>query len=230
MTNFSIPDSAIAHSMAAKSANHQIIALKELMIVPIDPAFDEPAEYQIAKYVQKQCEDRGIPPEDFWYDAGMRTGLVSAFAKTWGSPAETVDCGGQPPDEPVSSDIQTSCKDYYSKFITALWYSVRMAVESGQVRGFTEDVISEFASREWIIVGNNKIEVEPKAKVKEKVGRSCDLADAVAIGFWGARKRGFVISRLQSEKPPKRGRDWRDELRKKEKAIWMSGQLEFAQG
>jgi hypothetical protein len=115
MEKFSMPDSAIAHSMTEKSANRQVIALKEMMVVPIDPSFDEPAEYQIASFVKKQCEERGIPPEDFFYDAGMRTSLVSAFVKIWGSPGETIDFGGSLPDEPVSSAIPISCKDYYSK-------------------------------------------------------------------------------------------------------------------
>lgn len=229
MVKFSIPDSSIAHSMANDSNTRQIIALKEMMLVPIDPGLDEPAEYQIAKFVQKQCEERNIPPEDFFYDAGMRTGLVSAFSKTWGSPGETIDCGGTPTDDPVSSDIKTTCREYYSKFVTQLWFNVRHAVESGQVRGLTEDVIMEFSAREWMKVGNNKTEVEPKDKVKEKTGRSPDLADAVAVGFYGATKRGFQIARLKA--PPKKNSrtpDWRDNLRKQAAKIWESGQLEYA--
>ncbi len=228
MDKFSIPDSSIAHSMADKSSNHQIIALKELMIVPIDPAFDDPAEYQIAHFVKKQCEERGIPPEDFFYDAGMRTALVSAFTKVWDSPGETIDFGGTPSDDSVSASIPIPCKDYYSKFVSELWFSVRLTVEAGQVRGFTEDVIMEFASREYGKVGNNKIEVEPKDKVKEKCGRSPDLADAVVCGFFGARQRGFHIARLQPEKKIQHGPDWREALRERAKKLNVSGALEFA--
>jgi hypothetical protein len=61
------------------------------------------------------------------------------------------------------------------------------------VRELTEDVVSEGCMREYYTVGGNKIEVEPKEKMKEKTGRSPDLADAVAIGLEGARQRGFVI-------------------------------------
>lgn len=229
MEKFSLPDSAIAHSMSDASRKQQIIALKELMIVPIDPGLDEPAEYQIANFVMKQCKDRNIPPEDFFYDAGMRTSLVSAFSKVWGDVGMTIDFGGAPTNDPVSADIPTPCKDYYSKRVSQLWYQVRHAVESGQVRGFTEDVIMEFASREWITVGSNKIEVEPKAAVKEKTGRSPDLADAVATGFFGACQRGFQIMRLKPDKPIKRENDWRQSLRDKAKKIWASGVLEYNQ-
>jgi hypothetical protein len=228
MSKFSIPDSAIAHSMQNDSAKRQILALKEMMIVPIDPGLDELPEDQIVKFVKAECEARHIPPEDFFFDAGMRTSLVSAFSRNWDNGVQSIDCGGVPTDDPVSSDIPTSCREFYSKFVSQLWFSVRLAVESGQIRGFTEDVIMEFASREWMKVGNNKTEVEPKEKVKEKTGRSPDLADAFAIGLHGAIKRGFRIARLQPEKPVRRGRDWRDDLRKKEKELWASGQLEFA--
>ena len=228
-TKFSVPDSAIAFSMQDKSANNQIIALKEMMLVPIDPGMSELVEYQIAGFVKKQCEDRGIPPEDFFFDAGMRTSLVSAFANVWDAAIQTVDCGGQPTSTPVSSEITTLCKDYYSKFISELWFSVRKTVEAGQVRGFTEDVIMEFSAREWMTVGNNKIEVEPKDKVKEKTGRSPDLADAVAVGFHGARQRGFIIASRKPDTPAKRpGGDWRAKVREKAKDLAQSGQLEYA--
>ncbi len=228
MEKFSIPDSSIAHSMTDKSANRQIIALKEMMVVPIDPGFDDPAEYQIARFVMKQCEDRGIPPEDFFYDAGMRTSLVSAFVKVWGSPGETIDFGGSPTDDSVSADIPMACKDYYSKFVSQLWFSVRLAVEADQVRGFTEDVIMEFSAREYGKVGNNKIEVEPKDKVKEKTGRSCDLADAFVCGLYGALQRGFSIANLRPPPRPSRGPDWREALRERAKKLNVSGALEFA--
>lgn len=228
-TQFSIPDSALARSMAFNSKNRQIIALKEMMLVPINPGLEELVEYQIAGYVKRQCEERGIPPDDMFYDAGMRSALCSAFSKVWGHVGMTIDFGGSPTDDPVSADIPTPCKDYYSKRVSQLWFQVRHAVEAGQVRGFTEDVIMEFSSREWMRVGANKIEVEPKQAVKEKIGRSPDLADAVACGFFGASQRGFRIARLKPDKPRNPNKpDWRDSLRKKAKDLHASGILEYA--
>lgn len=87
----------------------------------------------------------------------------------------------------------------------------------------------EFSAREWMKVGANKIEVEPKEKVKEKCGRSPDLADAVAVGIFGAIQRGFQIMRLKPDKPPNRGPDWRTSLREKARKIWASGTLEYAE-
>lgn len=223
-----IMDSSIAGSANLNGRPRQIIALVDTMVVPINPGLDNLPEDQIVSFVMAQCNLRNIPPANFFFDAGMRTSLVSAFSRIWSADVQSVDFGGVPTDAPVSSDIHKPCKDYYSKKVTEIWFSVRLAVEAGQVRGLTEDVVNEFCAREWTIVGSNKIEVEPKHKMKEKFGRSPDQADGVAVGFFGARQRGFNIARLQPDKPIRRGQNWRDEARAKAKKLWSIGQLEHA--
>ncbi len=221
-------DSSLAASAAAPGLPKQIVAVVDMMVVPIVVQLsDSLIEDQIVKFVMSQCEKRGIPPSQFYFDAGMRTALVTAFSRIWSPDVESVDCGGKPGEEMVSADIQKSCNDYYSKKITRMWYSVRLAVESGQFRGMPEQALEDFCSREWTIVAGNKIEVEPKEKMKLKLGRSPDAGDAVAIGLWGACKRGFTIAKLQSPKFSKEP-DWKNELRKKSREIWSTGVLEFA--
>ncbi len=83
----------------------------------------------------------------------------------------------------------------------------------------------EFASREWGMVGANKIEVEPKAKMKAKTGRSPDLADAVAIGVYGAIQKGFVVRRLIGDKRRRQDDRWKQEVRDKSKSFWGAGQF-----
>lgn len=223
-----IMNSAIAGSASLDGRPRQIIALVDTMVVPINPGLDNLPEDQIVAFVMNQCNIRNIQPSNFYFDSGMRSSLVSAFSRVWSPEVEAVDCGGTPTDESVSADIPKSCKDYYSKRISQIWFSVRLAVEAGQVRGLTEGAVLEFSSREWTVVGANKIEVEPKLKMKEKIGRSPDEADAIAIGFWGARQRGFQIARLKPDKPIKRGPDWRDKLRKQAASLNTSGVLEYA--
>ncbi len=221
--------SPIATQYDQPDNSRQIIALIDTVVVPISPNIKEMPEDQIVAFVQNQCNARGIPPENFFYDSGMRTSLVSAFSRIWSPQTCPVDCGGTASEDRVSGDIKVLAKDYYSKKITELWFSVRLTVEASQFRGMTEDVITEFSSREWTMVGANKIEVEPKIKMREKMGRSPDLADAVAIGLHGARQRGFVIKRLL---PPDDdfvgGPDWRDKYRDQAKTLAKSGQLNYA--
>ena len=204
-----------------------ILSLVDTMLVPINVNTGIEPEEQIVGFVQSMCSTRGIMPENFFYDSGMRTGLVNAFAGAWSTKTNPIDCGGSPSDTMVSAQIQMPCKNYYSKFITEIWFNVRMCIEAGQFRGMKKDVMDEFCAREWTMVGGNKIEVEPKRKMKEKLGRSPDKADAVAIGVLGAIRRGFVIDNLMppSEKVKKRG--WIKELEQRSKKLWSEGNLQY---
>lgn len=211
------PVTAILSQNPETSKAKQIVALIDLVVIPIsaEKGADTP-EDQIATFVMNECEKRRIPPENFFFDSGMRTSLVTTFSRVWSTAVNSIDCGGRPTESAVSSEIQTLCKDYYSKFVTELWFSVRMVVECSQFRGMSEEAATEFSQREWKLTGGNKIEVESKEEMKLKTGRSPDLADAVAIGVFGARRRGFVITKALAENSrKKRGPDWRDELRKK---------------
>jgi hypothetical protein len=205
-----------------------ILALIDLTVIPISSGKDdESPEDQIVKFVSEQCEARGIPPEHFYFDAGMRTSLVTAFSRLWSTGVNSIDCMGKPTNSQVSSEIPTPCCDYYSKFITELWYSVRMTVECGQFRGMNEDVCTEFSQREFKVTAGNKIEVESKVEMKAKTGRSPDLADAVAIGVFGARQRGFMITKLSPQSEKKINPRWKIELKEQAKEIAKSGLLNF---
>lgn len=222
------PDGSLIVRQQNFPQGRMIIALIDLVIVPIHAEKDAPpAEDQIAVFVKDQCEARGIPSQRFWYDAGMKTSLVTAFARLW-EIGNSLDFGGAPSADYVSEQIQIPCKDYYSKFVTELWYSFRYCVEAKQFRGLTKEAMWEFAAREWKNTAGNKIEVESKPDMKLKTGRSPDLADAIVVGLHGAKKAGFVISRLVSTAHKKRIDDWTKRLKDKARKIWHSGDLQSA--
>lgn len=166
------------------------------------------AEDQIALWVKGRLLDLGIPPENCFYDATGKGTMGGAFSRVYGpmglpSPIP-VDSGAQPTERPVRYDYYVddgndrrlkTCREEYSKFVTEMWFSVREAVESDQVREFKEDVLYEFTMRKYEEVKGNKTEVEPKDKLKERMGLSPDLADSSAIAMEGARQRGFRITR-----------------------------------
>ncbi len=212
------------------SRGRNIIALIDLVTIPLLSDINaEPPEDQIAKFVMKQCANRNIMAENFFYDAGMRTSLVQAFARLWDVRTNSIDCGGKPSETMVSAEIQKSCRDYYSKLITEMWFSVRMSIEAGQFRGLTEEACTEFSQREWKLISGNRIEVESKEDMKVKTGRSPDLADAIAIGLAGARIRGFVITRLSSLAPKSKpnGPDWRKDIKENARKLAVSGRLNY---
>jgi hypothetical protein len=70
--------------------------------------------------------------------------------------------------------------------------------------------MEEGALRQWDKVRDGKIEIESKRDMKERVGRSPDLMDSLAICVEGARQRGFQISKLAQPASTKADPDWLD--------------------
>lgn len=204
----------LVNQVVPRAPIRPILHLIKTDIIPIQANSKEEAEEQIVDFVQQHCQESGIPQEKFFYDSGMRTGLVSAFARKGWVFSVSIDCGGPASEKQVSDQIAMPCKDYYFNYVTEMWYSVRNIVESGQFRGMTEDVLLEFSQREWGMVGRNKIQVEPKADMKLKTGRSPDLADTVALGVEGVRRLGFIIKNLGKQIIPHR-EDWLKDAREK---------------
>lgn len=210
------------------SENKTILALIDTMVIPIKDTPTETPEDQIALQVKDQCERRGIKPENFGFDSTGRGSLMAAFGRIWSPHVVPVEFGGTPTDRPVANGLDVICKDYYSKFVTELWYSVRLIIEGDQFRGMTDEVMSEGCSREWTIVGANKIEVEPKDKTKLKIGRSPDLFDALVTGVEVARRRGFKIDRIINTVHSKQDSKWKQDLRDRARALWSSTSLNYA--
>ena len=219
----------LASQEPPKGRKRQIFAHLQSYLVPVNAKVDIEAEEQIVNFVKTKCLAAGIPPENFFFESGMRTGLVSAFARLWSPKTNPIDSGGIASKRPVSAQIEMECKDYYSKFITEQWFSTRMLIEAGQMRNMTETLIQEGCQREWRIVGKNKIEVESKQDMKEKTGKSPDFYDTFAVGFEGARRLGFIIdNKLPRLIKPADRNDWRRKLREKSQADWKEGSLEYS--
>lgn len=191
-----------------------ILALIDTVLVPVSVKEADLPEDQIAKFVMNQCQVRGIPPENVFFDSTGRGSLVSSFARLWSPLVNGVEFGGKPTERMVSNEIQITCREYYFNFVTELWHSVRHIVMSGQFRGMTEDVMSEGCMREWGFVSGSKIQVEPKEKMKIKMGRSPDLFDALVAGVEGARRMGFVTQRLSLIHNPQSDQ-WKRDLKER---------------
>jgi hypothetical protein len=185
-----------------------LISIFPPVIVPISVRSSKSPEDQIAEFVRGYCEEHAIPPENFFHDSTGRGTLGTALARAWSAMCNPVEFGGRPTERPVSLDLfiwddklkqrrLKTCREHYSKFVTELWYSVRYTIEAGQMRNLPEDVMEEGCMRQWEWVqGDKLIEVESKREMKERVGRSPDLFDWLAIIVEGARRRGFGITKL----------------------------------
>lgn len=208
----------------------QIMSLVDQVVVPIDAGLNaDTPEAQIRKFSQAQCEARGIAPANFYLDSGMRTSLIQELSRNWSVDIQSIDCGSEPTDQRVSAEINMPCHDYYKKLVTQLWFSIRLVIISRQFRNLNKDVMWELCAREWKTSSGNKIEVETKAEMREKTGKSPDLADSLSLAVFGATQRGFQIATLRTEAPAQRHLpDWRTKIRDRAKKLSQAGQLEYA--
>jgi hypothetical protein len=207
-------------------------------IVPIKISTGIDAEEQIAFFIKKRLDELSIPYSSCFYDSFGRGTLGFQFAKLMGHVTpKPVDSGMKPTSRPVRFDLFIEdptgrrlkrCDEHFTKFISELWFSVREAIESQQVRCLDRETIKEGQSRKFTRNNQAKIEVEPKDKMKERLGRSPDLFDNLSICVEGARQLGFKIQRIGQEIEKKRPADWLDKHLVKAKEFSKSRQLKTA--
>jgi hypothetical protein len=194
-------------------------------------------EEQLALQYKEECERYGIGPECFFYDGTGRSSFTAAMMRLWSTLVQPVEFGGNAServnfmgrkweDGPEKGDLK-KCKDVFGKFVSELWFAFRFLVEAGQCRGLTDTIIKEAAMRLYVIGKSNKMDVEPKAELKTRLGRSCDLADAFCVGIEGARRLGFPLGKLKPDKPAARSR-WHLEASQKWEKLAKGKELEMA--
>lgn len=191
----------------------QLLAMIDVVLVPINSSNPDIPEDQVALFVKSQCEQRSIPPENMFFDSTGRGTLMSAFARLWSPNVVPIEFGGKPTDQLVSSDIRLTGREYYGKRVSQLWFGVAHTIQASQFRGLTEEVMLEGIAREWGFTGSNKIDIEPKSLTKAKTGRSPDLFDALAVAVEGAIQRGFIIKRKVAEAALRRDDGWKQMLK-----------------
>src|SRR5277367_913571 len=178
------------------------------------------------------------------HDATGRGSLGSAIAVEWSAMTNPIEFGGRPTDRPVSLDhfIRDPatkqqrlilCSEHYANFVTELWYTIRYLIEAGQMRNLPEEVLEELCMREWKRVGGNRIQVEPKSGtadrpgMKQRTGRSPDLADWLAICLEMACRKGFNIAKLANQDDPASNKDWFYDMVRKQKDARAKHQLNY---
>ncbi len=212
-------------------------------IIPMRVALGVSPEDHIAEKVKENCVNIGIPPENMFHDSTGRGSLGTSLARAWSAMTNPVEFGGAPTERPVCLDMfiwdaekrekrLKRCDEHYSKFVTELWFSIRYAIEAGQVRNLPEEVMDELCMRQWDWKGT-KYEIEPKTGtperpgMKQRVGRSPDLADWLAICVEGARRRGFQISKLANPDSEVETVDFLRDLREKANSFRAKGSLAY---
>ncbi|NJL18192.1 MAG: hypothetical protein HC938_14500 [Nitrospira sp.] len=219
-------------------SGRMILSFSEPEIVPIKPNLDVEPEDQIAAWIKKRLEALNIPPQNCFYDSFGRGTLGNAFAKVFGSICPVpVDTGSRPTDRPVRFDLFITdtngqrrlkrCDEHYSKRVTELWFQLREAIQSSQIRNLSHEVILEASKRTHSPTRTGLEEAESKKDMIERAGCSPDLADMTTIALEAARSRGFRIERADkaAPAPPTPRKDWLDEQIALEEELNLSRQL-----
>lgn len=188
------------------SSHKDILECETPILVPIKLSDPTPVEHQIGQFCIDQSKDRNMMPRDFSLDSTAQGRAVYNYMLTHWGPVNAVEFGGLPSDLPINSGSSKKGKEEYVNRVTELWYSIRRFADAGQLKGLDKETAKELTSRKIELVGKpSKIVVEPKDKLKKKIGRSPDRADALACLVHSARLRGV----LSGENRPKAQQDWR---------------------
>jgi hypothetical protein len=168
-----------------------VVEFAETVTIKTDLTNPSPLHFQIANSVKEHCVKRGVNPRNFGMDVtGEGGGLASIIAETWSPDFHQVEFGGKPSEMPVSEMNPKTCREEYDRKVTELWYSFRVAVMAGQVRGLSPDAAKEFCIRLFSV--ENKIKLEKKTDMKLRVGRSPDAADSCCVLLDTIRSRGAL--------------------------------------
>jgi hypothetical protein len=116
--------------------------------------------------------------------------LVSVF---WSKEVLAINFAGKASDKPVSAYDPTPCNERYANKVTEIWYSLKEALRSGQIRGLAPEVIQELCSRskEDEKGAQMLIRLQTKRDMLLHNDRSPDLADAYCGLSESAPSLGF---------------------------------------
>lgn len=184
-------------------------------VIPIKLNQNLEPEEQIASFIFDRSKQLGIPPENISYDSFGRGTMGFYLAALFGTNNPVpVNSGDNPTDRPVRFDYFIEdkssssgrrlkrCNEEYKKKITELWFSVRECIHSEQLKGLTKEIAYEGQLRIFSTKGGI-VELETKDDMKERVKKSPDLFDTLAILVETARRIGFEISRIGASAKPK---------------------------
>lgn len=137
-----------------------------------------------------------IPVEDRGVDAtGAGNPLVTLMAIKMGRGFQEISFAGAPSDKPVSPTDRRLGTERFANRVSELWYVGKDLMKGGQIRGLDPDTCNQMCAR--LFTGNEKekVQVEPKIKMKERTsGKSPDRADAFFGCIEIARRRHGLSS------------------------------------
>ena len=163
-----------------------------------DVGSQEPRAYQIVRQFRSLCEIEGIGPRNAAYDA---TGAGNPFGDVvdalWSREVLRIQFGGKASKMPVSLTDRTPCDERYSNRVSELWFATKELMRTGQVRGVSKELAREMCERKYSTDKGSgvRLRIEPKTEMKDRTGKSPDVADAAFILVeLGRQRHGLTAS------------------------------------
>lgn len=124
----------------------------------------------LASLITKEIDDWN--PDAVFIDAGRGEGVIDRLIQLGYKNVIEVPFGG-------AADLNTR---YYNKR-TEMWDGCRHWLETGGVLPYLPNLRQELSTPEYSFDANNRMKLQPKKEIKEKTGKSPDIADALCLTF-----------------------------------------------
>lgn len=143
---------------------------------------DEPINYQIARLFKEMCVEEKVLPENAGVDSTGGGGpFCDILAVVWSPEVYRCYFGGKATDRPVSSSDDRPGHEAYANRVSEIWYAGVELIRTRQIKGMGREFIKEAVARLYDTKKRGSgevIEVEPKVKMKARMQKSPDIADA----------------------------------------------------
>lgn len=165
-----------------------------------------PRTDQICAEVKKILDQEGVGYENVAVDNTGGAGTVDRLTQFMSRDIMRINFGGKATDRPVSSNDRTPSHKKYKNRVSELWGVGIEYFRGGQLAGFRKDpdLCTEMKARRYNMVkgaDGERMEVEPKPKMKLRIGRSPDKADSLMLCVevcrerfhWRSKERGLSV-------------------------------------
>lgn len=172
------------------------------IVIPINPASQNPIDFQIAEQLRRQCENFTVDgvryacrPSNLAIDAGGDgAGLCDIVNRLWSFDIHRIQFGGSASEDSCSLEDTRPAKDVYRNKRAEMYFRGRDALNHGQLKGIDAPTAKELCS---LLFDDSKrlIVVESKKDFRKRNNdKSPDKSDTVAMIIEMARKKGFRLA------------------------------------
>jgi hypothetical protein len=140
--------------------------------------------------VHKMMLEKGIKAEDVGVDnVGVGAGAVNEMTRLG---AHVVGLGGAENAQPLRTEHGYRMQEKFRNLRSQMWWLLRLDLQFGEESGiclpYDEELFADLTTPTWR-PENGQIIIEPKEKIKKRLGRSPNVGDAVVYWNWIRTRR-----------------------------------------